>query len=412
MSNFAVRVENVSKAYTIGVKSGKKNNEANIFGSGIKLDYQQFYALKDINLEIKKGESLAILGKNGAGKSTFLKVLSRITAPSTGRIEIHGRMGSLLEVGTGFHPDLTGRENVFLNGSILGMSRSEIKSKFDQIVEFSGISKFIDLPVKRYSSGMYVRLAFSVAAHMEPDLLIVDEVLAVGDMEFQNKCRDKITDLLKDSGRTVILVSHTLATVSQFCKQAIMLEKGRLVAHGGVQEISSLYLKSMVKDSPKVELDVDKRKPVCFTEVSIYDGYGELTNDVDVRKSFKIKMRYVVHEAVPALEMWVRIKTFEDTQSVFTAVFSDNATAEMQNKAPGVYEAEIEIPAQTLMPGTYIAHFKAYNYPWPMYDEQVDILKVNVVDFGTSYSKYSEFYPMRDFGTVQVKPEWTDYQVS
>jgi lipopolysaccharide transport system ATP-binding protein len=203
---------------------------------------EEFWALKDVSFEVQPGEVLGVIGRNGAGKSTLLKVLSRITEPTHGRIRIRGRVASLLEVGTGFHPDLTGRENVFLNGAILGMTRAEIRRKFDEIVAFSDIEKFLDTPVKRYSSGMYVRLAFAVAAHLEPDILIVDEVLAVGDLQFQNKCLGKMRDVSRQGGRTVLLVSHNMAAIQALCSLCLVLNQGRLTYAGGIQQAVDSYL--------------------------------------------------------------------------------------------------------------------------------------------------------------------------
>ena len=205
---------------------------------------EEFWALKDINFEVMKGEVVGIIGRNGAGKSTLLKILSQITPPTTGEIRIKGTVGSLLEVGTGFHPDLTGRENIFLNGSIIGMKKKEIIKKFDTIVEFAGIEKFLDTPVKYYSSGMYVRLAFSVTAHMEPDILIIDEVLAVGDAEFQQKCLDKMYEITKDEGRTILFVSHNIETIKQLCKKSVLLSKGTVEMFGDTQDVIDLYTKN------------------------------------------------------------------------------------------------------------------------------------------------------------------------
>ena len=202
---------------------------------------EEFWALKDVNFEIKRGEVVGIIGRNGAGKSTLLKILSRITEPSEGRVEIKGRVASLLEVGTGFHPELTGRENIYLNGAILGMTRAEIRRKFDEIVAFAEIEKFLDTPVKRYSSGMYVRLAFAVAAHLEPEILIIDEVLAVGDIEFQKKCLGKMQDVAGE-GRTVLFVSHNLGAVRQLCERAIFLLAGSVVAEGEVNSVVERYI--------------------------------------------------------------------------------------------------------------------------------------------------------------------------
>ncbi|MEO7923958.1 MAG: polysaccharide ABC transporter ATP-binding protein [Chitinophagaceae bacterium] len=203
---------------------------------------EEFWALKDVSFEIKPGEAVGIIGRNGAGKSTLLKILSRITEPTTGRIEINGRISSLLEVGTGFHPELTGRENIFLNGAILGMNRSEIRRKFDEIVDFSGVEKFLDTPVKRYSSGMYIRLAFAIAAHLEPEMLVIDEVLAVGDAEFQKKCLGKMEEVSHKEGRTVLFVSHDLGSISQLCSSAMLLNEGKVMHYGKTETVIREYL--------------------------------------------------------------------------------------------------------------------------------------------------------------------------
>ena len=243
-NDIAISVSNVSKKYIIG-----KQKDSSFRGSlqGVfnrkSVQGSEFMALSDLNFEIKKGEVLGIIGKNGAGKSTLLKILSQITKPTTGRIEINGRVASLLEVGTGFHPELTGRENIYLNGTILGMTRKEVKAKFDEIVEFSGIEKFIDTPVKHYSSGMYVRLAFAVAAHLEPEILIIDEVLAVGDASFQKKCLGKMGDIAKQ-GRTVLFVSHDLGAVSSLCSKGIFMKNGQLILHDKIDAVIKKYMDS------------------------------------------------------------------------------------------------------------------------------------------------------------------------
>ncbi len=269
-----ISIENVSKIYRLG-ETNRRQFFSDIqkwvtrkvgfqkgFGSplgetGESTDRDIFWALKNIDFKIAQGETVAIIGPNGAGKSTLLKIISRITAPTKGVVRIRGRVGSLLEIGTGFHPDLTGRDNVYLNGAILGMSRCEVKAKFDDIVSFAGIEKFIDTPVKRYSSGMFVRLAFSVAAFLEPEILIVDEVLSVGDQQFQNKCLDRINDIIKD-GRTLIFVSHGAETVTKICKRAVYLKQGQVVYDGDtISAIEEYYtdhfidLKSLEPFSPK-----------------------------------------------------------------------------------------------------------------------------------------------------------------
>ncbi len=249
----AIRVENLVKKYILRHEGNQKYVALRDVLTGsvkkaIKGDItlpsrEEFYALNNVSFELQQGERVGIIGRNGAGKSTLLKVLSRITEPTSGRISIKGRVASLLEVGTGFHPELTGRENIFLNGSVLGMSKREIMTKFDEIVAFAEIERFLDTPVKRYSSGMYVRLAFAVAAHLEPEILIVDEVLAVGDSEFQKKCLGKMQDV-SSSGRTVLFVSHNMAAIQNLCDKAIFLKKGEVQTIGGAEEVISTYLKS------------------------------------------------------------------------------------------------------------------------------------------------------------------------
>jgi lipopolysaccharide transport system ATP-binding protein len=254
MSDTVIKIENLSKRYIIGHETGmpyfalrdviaeaaKKINPFGRSDKAVSSSKEEFWALKDINLEIKQGEKIGIIGRNGAGKSTLLKILSRITDPTSGSVKIKGRVASLLEVGTGFHPELTGRENIFLNGSILGMRKEEIKRKFDEIVDFSGVEKFLDTPVKRYSSGMYVRLAFAVAAHLEPEILLIDEVLAVGDAEFQKKCLGKMDDVAKQ-GRTILFVSHNMGAIRQLCERGIWIDKGIIKFTDSADKIVSQY---------------------------------------------------------------------------------------------------------------------------------------------------------------------------
>ena len=249
-SETAIRITDLSKSYRIRHEAGDRpTNLAELISRRLRKPLQrasieEFWALKEINLDIKQGEVVGVIGRNGAGKSTLLKILSRITEPTRGRVELFGRVGSLLEVGTGFHPELTGRENIYLNGAILGMRRSEITRQFDAIVDFAGVEKFLDTPVKRYSSGMYVRLAFAVAAHLNPEILIVDEVLAVGDTEFQKKCLGKMQDVAQ-SGRTVLFVSHNMAAVKRLCSTAIHLSNGQIGCVGPCTEVADAYTKQM-----------------------------------------------------------------------------------------------------------------------------------------------------------------------
>ena len=253
----------------------------------------EFWALRDINFEVKRGDVVGIIGRNGAGKSTLLKILSRITEPSAGRVAIRGRVASLLEVGTGFHPELTGRENIFLNGAILGMSRAEIRRKFDEIVAFAEVEKFLDTPVKRYSSGMYVRLAFAVAGHLEPEILIVDEVLAVGDIAFQQKCLGKMDEVARRAGRTVLLVSHNLDQIARICRIALLLDGGKLVAAGPTADLVRQYLRLSFGDRQ----DIDKFRSFAtstaaeFLSICTKKADGSLASNFQQGESFIIEMR-------------------------------------------------------------------------------------------------------------------------
>lgn len=254
MSTPVIKVEDLTKRFVISHESKEKyttlrdviSQKAKRIMTGRFSDKdivkEEFYALRDVSFEIEPGDRVGVVGRNGAGKSTLLKILSRITEPTKGRITIRGRVASLLEVGTGFHPELTGRENIYLNGAILGMSRSEIKRKFDEIVDFAEVEKFLDTPVKRYSSGMYVRLAFAVAAHMEPEILVIDEVLAVGDIQFQKKCLGKMQDVSNREGRTVLFVSHNMSAMSNLCNKGILLSQGALQFQGGINEVINTYV--------------------------------------------------------------------------------------------------------------------------------------------------------------------------
>jgi lipopolysaccharide transport system ATP-binding protein len=290
---YAIKVENLSKRFQVGrtaivnrsltdmVKGGVRstwNKLRSLTSPGNVPEDQIFWALRDVSFDVKRGEVVGILGSNGAGKSTLLKLLSRISAPSEGRIEMRGRLGSLLEVGTGFHPELTGRENVFLSGSILGMSRAEIHRKFDQIAEFSEVEQFLDTPVKRYSSGMYVRLAFSVAAHLNPDILIVDEVLAVGDTAYQRKCIDRMTELARE-GRTILFVSHNMQLIPRLCQRAVYLERGQVRMVGEAGTVTDHYLERMAETTRNSDL---KDKPrtgdgrARFVKAQVLDNQGRV----------------------------------------------------------------------------------------------------------------------------------------
>lgn len=315
MADTIIKVENLSKKYIINHQKEKSEfktirdaiNDAthsltkrfakshrNEFASKSK---EEFWALKDVSFDIKQGDRVGIIGRNGAGKSTLLKILSRITEPTKGQIKIRGRVASLLEVGTGFHPELTGRENIYLNGAILGMSKVEIKRKFDEIVDFAEVEKFLDTPVKRYSSGMYVRLAFAVAAHLEPEILIVDEVLAVGDTQFQKKCLGKMQNVASE-GRTVIFVSHQMASITNLCSSCAVLQNGRLNFYGKTEQGIKKYLESNIQqNNSKNNLNHFRpswAKPV-ISSVQIFDSTGRETNSFSLGSDITIDMQFKCH---------------------------------------------------------------------------------------------------------------------
>jgi lipopolysaccharide transport system ATP-binding protein len=375
--NIMVKVENLSKRYRIGLRQKMHDSLFTAIFDFIKrpLDnyrkYRSLYkfedsghkgsdfdsadtiwALKDVSFEVKQGEVLGIIGRNGAGKSTLLKILSRIADPTGGCAEIRGRISSLLEVGTGFHPELTGRENVYLNGTILGMTKKEVDRKFDQIVDFSGIKKFIDTPVKRYSSGMKVRLAFSVAAHLEPEILIIDEVLAVGDADFQKKCLKKMEHVGRQ-GRTVLFVSHNMNAITRLCNRAILMEGGRLIQEGPPHQIVSSYLKSNLgsiaarewpnpKDAPAS--DVARLNAICVRS----EG-GQILEKIDVQQPFAIEMKFEVLKENYILYPHFSIENDQD-QCVFITIDQDPAWRR-RPRPKGRYVSTVSIPGNLLNEG-------------------------------------------------------------
>jgi len=313
MGDYAVRVEGLSKLYRLGRRRGEevpfRSRAAKILRSAFRPRPPQptLWALDDVSFDVKQGEVLGIIGRNGAGKSTLLKILSRLSEPTRGRAIVNGRLGSLLEVGTGFHIELTGRENVYLNGAILGMRRSELDQKFDQIIDFAGVEAFLDTPVKYYSSGMYVRLAFAVAAHLEPDILIVDEVLSVGDIAFQRKCLGKMGEVASE-GRTVLFVSHSMPTVKSLCNRAILLDGGKLVLDGAPDDVVAAYLRT--DDIPRGEAVVRAGDSVMGTgearlrSASLLDSAGKVADQLHFTERFRLKMifdsKVRIAETVPA----------------------------------------------------------------------------------------------------------------
>jgi len=334
----AIEAHALSKRYQLGqmqaaygtLRDSLVRTAGRLTGREAPQERQEIWALRDVSFNVREGEVLGLIGRNGAGKSTLLKILTRITAPTTGHAVIRGRVGSLLEVGTGFNPELTGRENVFLNGSILGMKRREIQRKLPDIVDFAGIDKFIDTPVKRYSSGMYVRLAFSVAAHLEPEILLVDEVLAVGDAEFQQRCLGRMEDF-SGTGRTVLFVSHNMQTINQLCNRAIWIERGRLLAAGDVEEVLSTYAASQQTFGGDAAHRTDRlgNGRVQVTETFLREPGGQPTSAVSAGKPMELVVRFAGEDELGRLAVLVTIETLlrERIATVSNALSGDQLTS-------------------------------------------------------------------------------------
>lgn len=344
MSNAIIKIEGISKRYTLGTKEpyySLRDSFVNVFKK--KKPKEEFWALKDINFEVEQGETIGIIGRNGAGKSTLLKILSRITPPTKGKITMRGRVASLLEVGTGFNPELTGRENIYLNGAILGMTKKEIGRKFNEIVAFSEIEKFLDTPVKRYSSGMYVRLAFAVAAHLEPEILIVDEVLAVGDANFQKKCLGKMGEVAK-GGRTVLFVSHNMGAVKQLCNRSVLLEKGEIKAIDKTEEIIKKYLEGNSENQSQKVFEEILEKKVQIRSISINDNEEKIVSDIDVSKPFSISVTYDIREDIEK-NNYVCVTLYDSLGNSILQTFDIDTNEEYYRKRPkGKYISTFYFP--------------------------------------------------------------------
>ena len=381
-------VDSLGKCYAIGgldeLKKSFREMLTDLFFAPIrrykklsgKVDESElFWALKDINFSLKQGEVVGVIGKNGAGKSTLLKVLSRITTPTEGAVTIKGNVASLLEVGTGFHPELTGRENIYLNGAILGMKRKEINEKFNDIVEFADIEKFVDTPVKRYSSGMYVRLAFSVAAHLDPDILIVDEVLAVGDSHFQKRCMGKISDVASQ-GRTVLFVSHNMYSISQLCSRVIWLENGQIIQSGSCGEVISKYLASDLQDglpcwSPKQQ----SKNGFSFKEIYLSQSASRLTNNIiKADEDINFHFNYIVKDNFPSGRIAFRL-TNSHGVNILASANTDKESSLKKSWQTGEVMEVCTIPAFWLSPGRY-----SFSVSEPNKDDS-DILHENILSF-------------------------------
>jgi len=422
----AIRAEKISKAYQLGeFSTGTISRDIERFWYKIRGKEDPFlkigesndrtrkgsgdvvYSLRDIDFSVSAGDTVGVIGRNGAGKSTLLKILSRVTSPSTGEVRIKGRIASLLEVGTGFHPELTGRENIFLNGAILGMRKSEIRRKFDEIVDFSGVERYIDTPVKRYSSGMYVRLAFAVAAHLESEILIVDEVLAVGDVEFQQKCLGKMGEVSKGEGRTILFVSHNMAAISTLCRSALILHNGRIDFTGDVNAGIERYVRSSKSATGAVDL-ANARHHVCnfskLRSVTLMDEAGVVTSTLFIGKAFRLRISFELFEDIRNLEIGWCINNIQGVTLVgYVSPWEGFQT--QFNK--GSHEVECTVPFLQTLPGTYYVTVWVKRMGERIDDEveraiEFEVLSRDLNGSVTYFDKYAELNTFQHSSWTQI----------
>lgn len=414
MSKSVISVEGLSKRYRLGRKL-RPRNFGEAFVNSLKspfnrlishgeADTDDFWALKDVNFEVPRGEVVGIIGRNGAGKSTLLKILSRITPPTSGQIALHGRVASLLEVGTGFHPELTGRENIYLNGAMLGMQRTEIARKFDEIVDFSEVEQFLDTPVKRYSSGMYVRLAFAVAAHLEPEILIVDEVLAVGDADFQKKCLGKMKDVSRGTGRTVLFVSHNMAAIQSLCSAAVCLKRGAVEYIGGVSAAIETYLGD-ASSNKSGHFDVRQNlirtsKLQWIKSVTLLNRHDIPSSTFSSTSQMKIRIEIVPPRSVQNPRMAIAISDSLGHRLCASATY-------FQFKETGTFEscfhATCNLPRLSLGPGRYLLSVSVAEKHEGLLDSLDDLLWFDV-EWDDAYGNGEAHYA--DYGPLIVNATW------
>jgi lipopolysaccharide transport system ATP-binding protein len=420
MSKPVISVENLTKQYDLGViGTGTISRDLNRWWARVRKQPDPYtrigqrdaferigetiLALDDVSFQVQQGEALGIIGRNGAGKSTLLKILSRVTAPTSGVVKVKGRIGSLLEVGTGFHPELTGRENVYLNGAILGMRKEEVSRKFDEIVEFAGVEKFIDTPVKRYSSGMYVRLAFAVAAHLDPEILIVDEVLAVGDAEFQKKCLGKMGDVAGE-GRTVLFVSHNMGAIQNLCETSVLLSDGKIIHTGKSEDVIQNYLSTSNQKVPiNFLMEVDRRGSggFRFTKTWVENEGGEKGGAVKSGKPFTIIVEYEIEDSFKIKDPYISFALRDSTGGYISDLWNQGAGYHWQ-ELPSKGRITCKIPRCNLNEGTYF-----YNV---FCGSKVNTLD-HVVDAGKITVEFGDFFgtnqlPTPRFGKLLIDQEW------
>ncbi|MDN5203120.1 ABC transporter ATP-binding protein [Fulvivirgaceae bacterium BMA10] len=426
MSEIVIKTENLSKLYRLGVVGtgtishdlnrwwarvrGKEDpflkvGQENVRDQAAQSDY--VWSLRDINFEVPEGEVMGIVGKNGAGKSTLLKILSRITSPTTGEIKIKGRIASLLEVGTGFHPELTGRENIYLNGAIMGMTKAEVKRKMDEIVDFSGVSAYVDTPVKRYSSGMTVRLGFAVAAHLEPEILIIDEVLAVGDAEFQKKCIGKMKDVA-NQGRTVLFVSHNMTAVNSLCKSCMYLKNGRIVSIGEASEIVNEYLSSENASMTEVTWS-EKERPgddvVTIHSARMIDSQYNNIDYVKMDEKFGIEYIYEVHKPGYKPNPNIHINTSKGELAFVGIEESHSGLSEV-----GLHKTTMWVPENLLNDGNYSVRLAVDSYnPFIVHAEAKDAMYFEVIE---NMNKRNHDFKRKIGGVVRPELQWESNIIS
>ena len=400
MSKPVIKVEQISKKFIISHESNERytslrdviaRKAGNMIGRRKKeadlAKREVFNALDDVSFDVQAGDRVGIIGRNGAGKSTLLKVLSRITEPSAGRISIRGRVASLLEVGTGFHPELTGRENVFLNGAILGMSRQEIRRKFDEIVDFAEIEKFLDTPVKRYSSGMYVRLAFAVAAHLEPEILIVDEVLAVGDAQFQKKCLGKMEDVSKNDGRTVLFVSHNMGVIAQLCPKAILMKNGKLVQYDATREVIDNYILNIQADSNVYQYDMKSPgKRIYFNRIETLNKDYKNAENFQFDEHVYISAELIIEE----FDRSARISfTLQNNNAEYLSTFVEELS--VFYKEDRKCRILVKLPSNLIAPNTYALRLAVFGPNGVVHDLVEMVCPFRVLETGSKMAQYEGF---------------------
>jgi lipopolysaccharide transport system ATP-binding protein len=367
-----------------------------------KASHETFWALRNVSLDVKRGEVLGIIGSNGAGKSTLLKILNRITEPTTGGVDVYGRIGALLEVGTGFHPELTGRENIFLNGAILGMTRAEIKRKFDEIVAFSEVERFLDTPVKRYSSGMYVRLAFAVAAHLDPEILLIDEVLAVGDADFQKKCLSKMEDVAAKEGRTVIFVSHNMDAICRLCSRCILLRQGEIVKSGDTSGVVAAYLggEQEPQYAPVVHFP-QKDGDAVLGFAGLYGPKGQTTTSFSTSEPVLLKCLFNVHRRIPGLQLSFDVFNFKGDHVFYST--TSMAEPAISIETPGEHKIAALIPGRLLLPGSYSITLALHTPRTKLYDRRRQALTFRIV--ATMADRFDGFSG-DDLGQIYADVKW------